>query len=79
MHPDNALTFYSLPEFTPASQLRVKDVKGFCTDVEKQHQIEADGSVQVTVLTSKKLRVIRLAQDVQLVKVSLLVTNILGC
>ena len=59
---NNLLTFFTLPEFAPASELRsVKDVQGVILNETLTERIDLDGSASVTVFTKKKLRQIKVS------------------
>lgn len=61
---NETVSFYSLPEFAPASDLRVvKDVQGVIQNSELQSRVEADGSASLTVFTRKKVRQLKVSRS----------------
>jgi hypothetical protein len=66
---DSELKFYTLPEFTPASKLRIRDANGCCEDLYREGMTAEDGSVLVTVLTKTTIWRIKLEKEAKRVKV----------
>ena len=65
---NSSVSFYSLPEFSPAIQRRIRDVHNYFMDVEKEGQVDEDNGVLITALTSKKIRIVRYEDnDVKLI------------
>lgn len=59
------LSFYTLPEFAPASDLRIiKDVQGVIQNSTIHERIDADGNACLTVFTKKKVRQIKVSRQV---------------
>ena len=76
---DSELKFYTLPEFTPASKLRIRDANNCCEDLYQEGTKEADGSVLVTVLTRTMILRIKVEKEAKRMKVlSLIIQIILG-
>jgi len=65
---DSELKFYTLPEFTPASKLRIRDANNFCEDIYREGSTEEDGSVLVTVLTRTMILRIKVEREAKRVK-----------
>jgi hypothetical protein len=66
---DSELKFYILPEFTPASKLKIRDANNCCEDLYAEGQVEEDGSVLVTVLTRAMILRIKVEKEAKRVKV----------
>jgi hypothetical protein len=66
---DSELKFYTLPEFTPASKLRIRDANNCCEDLYREGTVEADGSVLVTVLTRTMILRIKVEKEAKRQKV----------
>lgn len=65
VHANNTLSFYSLPEFAPASELRIiKDVRGVLQNCNLDDRNDIDGSAFLTVFTKKKIRQIKVTRTV---------------
>jgi hypothetical protein len=75
---DSELRFYTLPEFTPASKLYVRDANNFCEDFYREGTTEEDGSVLVTVLTRTTILRIKVKQEAKLMKVKVNTTSLLA-
>lgn len=60
---DSELKFYTLPEFTPASKLRIRDANSCCEDIYREGTTEEDGSVLVTVLTRTMILRIKVKKE----------------
>ncbi|CCG82954.1 Putative uncharacterized protein [Taphrina deformans PYCC 5710] len=62
---NDTLSFYSLPEFAPASHLRIlKDVQGVIQSSTLQDKVEVDGCAMLTLFTKKKVRQIKVSRQV---------------
>jgi hypothetical protein len=70
-HVDSELKFYTLPEFTPASKLRIKDANSCCEDLYREGSTEEDGGVLVTVLTQTTILRIRVEKEAKRITVLL--------
>lgn len=68
---DSELKFYTLPEFTPASKLRIRDANNCCEDLYREGTTEEDGSVLVTVLTRTMILRIKVEREAKRMKVSI--------
>jgi hypothetical protein len=66
---DSELKFYTLPEFTPASKLRIRDANTCCEDLYREGTTEEDGSVLVTVLTRTMILRIKVEKEAKRMKV----------
>ena len=66
---DSELKFFTLPEFTPASKLRIRDANNCCEDLYREGQTEEDGSVLVTVLTRTMILRIKVEKEAKRMKV----------
>ena len=66
---DSELKFYTLPEFTPASKLKIRDANNCCEDLYREGEVEEDGSVLVTVLTRAMILRIKVEKEAKRVKV----------
>lgn len=66
------MKFYTLPEFTPASKLRIRDVNNFCEDLYSEGTTEEDGGVLVTVLTRTMILRIKVEKEAKRMKVKFL-------
>jgi hypothetical protein len=66
---DSELKFYTLPEFTPASKLRIRDANTCCEDLHREGITEEDGSVLVTVLTRTMILRIKVEKEAKRMKV----------
>ena len=76
---DSELKFYTLPEFTPASKLRIRDANNCCEDLYQEGTKEVDGSILVTVLTRTMILRIKVEKEAKRMKVlSLIIQIILG-
>ena len=60
---DSELKFYTLPEFTPASKLRIRDANNFCEDLHREGTTEDSGGVLVTVLTRTSILRIKVERE----------------
>lgn len=60
---DSELKFYTLPEFTPASKLRIRDANNFCEDLYREGTVEETGGVLVTVLTRTTILRIKVERE----------------
>lgn len=60
---DSELKFYTLPEFTPASKLRIRDANNFCEDLYREGTTEDSGGVLVTVLTRTTILRIKVERE----------------
>jgi len=60
---DSELKFYTLPEFTPASKLRIRDANSCCEDLYQEGTTEEDGSVLITVLTRTMILRIKVEKE----------------
>jgi len=60
---DSELKFYTLPEFTPASKLRIRDANNFCEDLHREGTVEDSGGVLVTVLTRTSILRIKVERE----------------
>lgn len=69
---DSELKFYTLPEFTPASKLRIRDANNFCEDLHREGMTEKDGGVLVTVLTRTMILRIKVEREAKRMKVHFL-------
>ncbi|OLL25110.1 Transforming growth factor-beta receptor-associated protein 1 [Neolecta irregularis DAH-3] len=66
---NNTLFFHTLPNFTPATSRRIKEVNAVFQDIEKEGHTEADGSVSLTVLAKRLIRIVSISrEDVKLIK-----------
>jgi hypothetical protein len=71
---DSELKFYTLPEFTPASKLRIRDANSCCVDLYREGTTE-DGGVLVTVLTRTTILRIRVEKEAKRIKVLLVLSS----
>lgn len=61
---NEVLSFYTLPEFAPASDLRtVKDVRGILLNDDLPSRVEADDSCALTLFTRKKIRQLKVSRS----------------